>query len=118
MIPGLATALPKITDGGKTYTVTLRKGLVYSNGKPVKASDFAWTAERAIKIPWGGSGQFITAQIKGATAYADGKAKTISGITANDSTGTDHDPPERGRTARSTTCSRSRPWGWSRAARR
>jgi peptide/nickel transport system substrate-binding protein len=87
VIPGLATALPKITDGGKTYTVTLRKGLVYSNGKPVKASDFAWTAERAIKIPWGGSGQFITAQIKGATAYANGKAKTISGITADDSTG-------------------------------
>ncbi len=87
VIPGLATALPKITDDGKTYTVTLRKGLVYSNGKPVKASDFAWTAERAIKIPWGGSGQFITAQIKGATAYANGKAKTISGITADDSTG-------------------------------
>ena len=75
MIPGLATALPKITDGGKTYTVTLRKGLVYSNGKPVKASDFAYTVERAIKIPWGGSGQFITAQIKGATAYADGQGE-------------------------------------------
>ena len=59
LIPGLATALPKITNGGKTYTVTLRKGLVYSNGKPVKASDFACTVERAIKIPWGGSGQFM-----------------------------------------------------------
>jgi peptide/nickel transport system substrate-binding protein len=87
LIPGLATALPAISDGGKTYTVTLRKGLVYSNGKAVKASDFAYTAERAIKIPWGGSGQFITAQIQGATAYSKGQAKTISGITANDSTG-------------------------------
>src|ERR1700760_3250031 len=36
LIPGLATALPTISDGGKTYTVTLRKGLVFSNGKPVK----------------------------------------------------------------------------------
>ncbi len=87
LIPGVATALPKITDGGKTYTVTLRKGLVFSNGKPVTASDFTYTVERAIKIPWGGSGQFITAQIKGATAYSTGKAKTISGITANNSTG-------------------------------
>ncbi len=87
LIPGLATSLPAITDGGKTYTVTLRRGLVYSNGQPVKASDFTWTVERAIKIPWGGSGQFITAQIKGAAAYANGKAKTISGITTNDSTG-------------------------------
>jgi peptide/nickel transport system substrate-binding protein len=87
LIPGLATALPVITGGGKTYTFTLRKGLVYSNGAPVKASDFAWTVERAIKIPWGGSGQFLTAQIAGATAFANGKAKTISGITTNDSTG-------------------------------
>ena len=87
LIPGLATALPKISDGGKTYTMTLRKGLVFSNGKPVKASDFTYTVERAIKIPWGGSGQFITAQIVGATAYSTGKAKTISGITTNDSTG-------------------------------
>jgi peptide/nickel transport system substrate-binding protein len=87
LIPGLATALPKVTNGGKTYTVTLRKGLVFSDGKPVKASDFAYTIERAIKIPWGGSGQFLTAQIAGATAFAKGKAKTISGITANDATG-------------------------------
>ena len=87
LIPGLATSLPKISDGGKTYTVTLRKGLVFSNGQPVKASDFAYTVERAIKIPWGGSGQFITAQIAGATAFANGKASSISGITTNDSTG-------------------------------
>jgi peptide/nickel transport system substrate-binding protein len=87
LIPGLATALPVISDGGKTYTATLRKGLVYSNGKPVKASDFAYTVERAIKIPWGGSGSFITPNIVGADAYSKGKASSISGITTNDSTG-------------------------------
>ena len=97
-----------ITDGGKTYTATLRKGLVFSNGKPVKASDFTYTVERAIKIPWGGSGQFITAQIVGATAYSTGKAKTISGITTNNSTGQDRDPPERTVRRRLTTCWRSR----------
>ena len=37
VIPGLATALPEVSDGGKTYTMTLRKGLKYSNGEPVKA---------------------------------------------------------------------------------
>ncbi|MGH2868083.1 MAG: ABC transporter substrate-binding protein [Solirubrobacteraceae bacterium] len=87
VIPGLATALPTVSDGGKTYTATLRKGLTFSDGKPVKASDFAYTVERAIKIPWGGSGQFVTAQIKGATAFDKGKAKTISGITTDDATG-------------------------------
>jgi peptide/nickel transport system substrate-binding protein len=87
VIPGLCTALPVITDGGKTYTCTLHSGLVFSNGAPVHASDFTYSVERAIKIPWGGSGQFITAQIKGATAYSMGKAKTISGITTNNATG-------------------------------
>jgi peptide/nickel transport system substrate-binding protein len=87
LIPGLATALPKVSDGGKTYTVTLRKGLKYSDGKPVKASDFAFAFERAVKLPWGGSGQFMTPVVQGATAYSKGKAKSISGILANDSTG-------------------------------
>jgi peptide/nickel transport system substrate-binding protein len=87
LIPGLATALPKISNGGKTYTATLRKGLKFSNGKPVKASDFAYAVERAIKLPWGGSGQFITPVIAGGTAFASGKAKSISGITTDDATG-------------------------------
>ena len=87
LIPGLATALPKISSDGKTYTATLRKGLKFSNGQPVKASDFTTAVERAIKIPWGGSGQFITPIIVGGTAYSTGKAKTISGISADDKTG-------------------------------
>jgi peptide/nickel transport system substrate-binding protein len=87
VIPGLATALPTVTDGGKTYSATLRKGLVFSNGQPVKASDFTYSIERAIKIPWGGSGQFLAGTIAGALAYEKGKAKSISGITADDATG-------------------------------
>src|SRR6201999_2367129 len=87
LIPGLATALPKISDGGKTYTVTLRKGLKYSNGAPVRASDFIRSVERAIHIPWGGAGAFITPIIVGGTAYSTGKSKTISGIKADDKTG-------------------------------
>jgi peptide/nickel transport system substrate-binding protein len=88
VIPGLATALPTVSSDGKTYTVTLRKGLVYSNGQPVKASDFAYSIERSSKIPWGGASQFYGGTIVGAAAYAAGKAKNISGITSNDATGT------------------------------
>jgi peptide/nickel transport system substrate-binding protein len=87
LIPGLATALPKISKDGKTYDFTLRKGLVFSNGKPVKASDFAYSVERAIKIPWGGEGQFIEGNIVGAKAFSKGTAKSISGITTDDATG-------------------------------
>ena len=55
--------------------------------QPVVASDFTYAVERAIKTPWGGSGAFITPVIVGGTAYSTGKAKTISGITTNDTTG-------------------------------
>jgi peptide/nickel transport system substrate-binding protein len=79
--------MPTASNGGKTYTFTLRSGLHYSNGAPIKASDVPYALERDIKIPWQAA-SFVSAYIKGGTAYASGKAKTISGITADDATGT------------------------------
>jgi peptide/nickel transport system substrate-binding protein len=87
VIPGLATGAPKVTNGGKTYTMTLRKGLKYSNGAAVKASDFAYSIERALKLNWGGD-SFYTTTIVGADAYSKGTATSISGISANDAKGT------------------------------
>ncbi len=87
LIPGLAESLPTVSDGGLTYTFTLRKGLVYSNGAPVKASDFAYTIERAIKLGWGNK-SFLTENIAGAEAFDAGKASSISGIHTDDATGT------------------------------
>jgi len=87
VIPALATGQPRVADGGKAYTMTLRKNLVYSNGAAVKASDFTHSIERALKLNWGGD-SFYTGNIVGAAAYMSGKAKTISGITTDDATGT------------------------------
>jgi peptide/nickel transport system substrate-binding protein len=85
--PGLATALPVISNGGKTYSVTLRKGLKFSNGDPVVASDFTYSVERSLKIPWGGASTFVTPYVVGAANYAAGKASGISGITTSDASG-------------------------------
>src|SRR5262249_52546157 len=46
LVPALAASLPRISSDGRTYTLTLRPGLKYSNGKPVKASDFKYAVER------------------------------------------------------------------------
>jgi peptide/nickel transport system substrate-binding protein len=86
VIPALATALPQISADGKTYTMTLRKGLVYSNGEAVKAADFTHAIERAIKLNWNNK-QFLTGNIVGAEAFDKGTVSTISGITTDDSTG-------------------------------
>src|SRR4051794_28401226 len=40
LVPDLAEAIPAATDGGKTYTFKLRPGIKFSDGKPVKPSDF------------------------------------------------------------------------------
>jgi peptide/nickel transport system substrate-binding protein len=86
IIPGIAADFPQITDGGKKYTLTIRQGLKFSDGKPVKASDFAYTVQRVLKVKWGGA-SFVTGYIKGAADYAAGKASKISGITTDDSSG-------------------------------
>jgi peptide/nickel transport system substrate-binding protein len=85
VIPGLATALPKISNGGKTYTLFLRKGLKYSDGTLVKASDFPYTVERLFKLNSGGV-PFYTS-IVGAEKFAETKQGGISGIKTNDKTG-------------------------------
>lgn len=86
LVPYLAQSLPTVTNGGKTYTFTLRKGLKYSNGTPVKASDFKATIERDFKINSPGVGFF--GNIVGATDFAKHpNTGSISGITADDATG-------------------------------
>jgi peptide/nickel transport system substrate-binding protein len=86
VIPGLATALPQISQDGLTYTETLRKNLVFSDGTPIKASDVACTFERMIKVNWGGK-SFFTDNVEGATDFDEGKSDHISGVTADDNTG-------------------------------
>src|SRR5260221_8569144 len=83
--PVLAESMPKITNGGKTYTLTLRKGLKYSDGAPVKASDFTSTVERVFKINSPGSPFY--ADIVGAEKFAETKSGGIPGIKTNDKTG-------------------------------
>jgi peptide/nickel transport system substrate-binding protein len=85
VIPGLAQALPKITDGGRKYVFYLRKGLHYSNGKPVRASDFEWTVKRMFKLYSGGFPFFV--DIVGAVRYLRTGRGGIKGIDANNRTG-------------------------------
>lgn len=54
LVPDLAVSLPTPTDGGKTYTFQLR-GIRYSNGAPLRASDFRPTFERAFALGAGAS---------------------------------------------------------------
>jgi peptide/nickel transport system substrate-binding protein len=85
IVPGLAKELPKVSNGGKTYTMFMRKGLKYSNGEEIKAGDFKYAVERAFLTNSGGS-PFYTS-IVGAEKFAKTKEGGISGIKVNEKTG-------------------------------
>jgi peptide/nickel transport system substrate-binding protein len=85
LIPGLAQELPKIDQGGRRYTLFLRPGLEYSDGTPVKASDFRFVVERLFRINSVGS-TFFTG-IVGAESFAKTKKGGIPGIETDDDSG-------------------------------
>jgi peptide/nickel transport system substrate-binding protein len=85
VVPGLAEALPEISDDGKTYKLKLRSGMKYSDGTDIKASDFTYAIQRLFKADSGGS--VFYSGIVGAPEYAEGTADTISGIVTDDATG-------------------------------
>jgi peptide/nickel transport system substrate-binding protein len=85
LIPGLARELPQIDQGGKRYTLYLRSGLQYSDGTPVKASDFRFVVERLFRINSVGSTFFTS--IVGAESFAKTKKGGIPGIETDDRSG-------------------------------
>jgi peptide/nickel transport system substrate-binding protein len=87
LIPGVAEELPQVSEDGKTVTFTMRKGLKYSDGTPVKASDWEHSIKRVLNLESGATAFYLI--IEGAQEYIDaGKPEgDISGIETNDQTG-------------------------------
>jgi peptide/nickel transport system substrate-binding protein len=88
LIPGLARELPEISADGRTYKLRLRDGIEFSDGKPVRASDFEHTIKRVLNLESPGSSFFLG--IVGANEYAErnGPEGDISGIETDDAGGT------------------------------
>lgn len=90
VIPGLARSLPRVSNRGRTYTLRLRRGLRYSDGERVKASDFKFAVERMFRLAFGsgfyGPGQFYD-DIVGARRFEETGRGGIGGITTDDATG-------------------------------
>ncbi len=104
-VPDLATAAPTVTNGGKTYAVTIRTGAMWntSPARQVTAADAVLGLKRACNPtqPFGGLPDFETL-IVGYKAFCDGFAKVkptsvsaikayinshqISGVTASGQT--------------------------------
>jgi peptide/nickel transport system substrate-binding protein len=85
IVPDLATAIPQPTNGGKTYTFQIRKGIKFSNGQVMKPSDFVATFERQFTVP--GPTSFYSG-IVGADKCSTKGCDLSQGAVANDSAST------------------------------
>jgi len=86
--PDIATALPKVSNGGKTVTVKIKDNIKYSpplQNQTVKAADFKYSLERCF-LPQVGNGyaNVYYSDIEGVKAYQDEKSDEISGIETPD----------------------------------
>lgn len=73
VVPGIATKVVKPTNGGKTYTFTLRKNAKWSNGTAVTAQDFVYALRRQADPKTKSQEVGHIAEIKNATAINNGK---------------------------------------------
>lgn len=87
LVPGLAEALPEVSEDSLTYTFKLRDGLTYSDGQDVVASDFSHTIKRVLNLGSGGAPFYEG--IVGAKQYEgqDNPDADIKGIKTDDATG-------------------------------
>ena len=82
LIPDAAAAMPTISNGGKTYTFKLRNDVHFWNGRLVTSADWVYSFQRIIDPKTLAGAAAFWQGIVGAQQFAAGKAKTVSGITA------------------------------------
>jgi ABC-type transport system substrate-binding protein len=83
LVPSLAESF-EVSPDGLTYTFKLRKGVKFSNGREVVASDVKYSIERAVNPKTQGPGAGFFAAIKGHEDMTAGKAETLAGIETPD----------------------------------
>ncbi|MFZ0088705.1 MAG: ABC transporter substrate-binding protein, partial [Solirubrobacteraceae bacterium] len=86
LVPDLATSLPTPFDGGRTYTFTMRNGIRYSTGQPVRADDVRASIERLFRLGSPGTGFYN--DILGSGGCRPTRCRLGRGIVTDDRAGT------------------------------
>ena len=69
-----------ISGDGLTYIFRLKKGVIFSNGREVKARDFKYSFERILAPKNKSPNTWVFEKILGADNYMKGKAEDVEGI--------------------------------------
>ncbi len=82
LIPDAAAAMPRITNGGRTFTFKLRQYVRFWNGRLATADDWVYSFERVLDPKTQAGAASFWQGIVGAKEFIAGKAKHVSGIKA------------------------------------
>jgi peptide/nickel transport system substrate-binding protein len=82
--PEVSNGLPVVSNNGKTYTFRIKSGFKFSSGEAVTAASFKRAIERLADPKLASQGSpFIGDIVVGAQDRIDGKASSVSGVTAS-----------------------------------
>ncbi|MGZ8795036.1 MAG: ABC transporter substrate-binding protein [Gaiellaceae bacterium] len=87
LVPDLAVSLPLPTNGGTTYAFRLRRGIRYSNGVLLRASDFRRAIERLFRVGSQGSDYFSSVVGSGECRRHPAACDLSRGIRTDDEAG-------------------------------
>jgi ABC-type transport system substrate-binding protein len=81
----LAADLPAISDDGLVYSIPIRQGVKFHNGRELMAEDVKFTLERQLWPEVYSWGKSYMENLEGFDAVIDGSSKELSGIKVVDS---------------------------------
>jgi oligopeptide transport system substrate-binding protein len=70
----MAASEPEVSEDGTTYTITLRDGLMWSDGDPLTAEDFEYGIKRTCNPIHAGNYQYVLVNIIGCDAHYTNEA--------------------------------------------
>jgi YVTN family beta-propeller protein len=85
LVPEVARSLPVVSDGGRTYTFTIRRGFRFSppSNAPVTAETFKDTIDRLLDPRMHSSSAADYLDIVGARSFHSGRTARLAGVVAH-----------------------------------
>ena len=80
LVPDGAAAMPAVSPDGRTYTFRVRAGRRLSDGTPITARSYERALERVLHRMIDSPGRRFYADIVGAKAFTNGRARRIRGL--------------------------------------
>ncbi len=82
LIAQAASAMPKVSSNGLVYTIPVRSGMTFANGKPVTADDVVYTFSRICNPATKSPVVSFWDPVKGCQAFAKHPVGTVPGLKA------------------------------------